>query len=85
MWETLSSSISRVKNNIRKGKKRNVIQIDESARFAEDEATTRSGEDARFAVDDDDVASTGSFHILIAFHVPAANRRESENNIWLLF
>lgn len=57
--------------------------MDESARLAE-EATTRSGEDALLAVDDD-VASTGSFQILIAFHVPAANGRESENNIWLLF
>jgi hypothetical protein len=86
----LSSSISRVKNNIKAGKKRNVIKMDEFvvARLAE-EATTRSGEDALFAVDDDDVASTGSFHILIAFHVPAATNtsRESEkkNNIWLLY
>ena len=77
----LSSSISRVKKNIKAGKKRNVIKMDEFvvARLAE-EATTRSGEDALFAVDDDDVASSGSFHILIAFHVPAATniRRESE-------
>ena len=86
----LSSSISRVKNNIKAGKKRNVIKMDEFvvARLAE-EATTRSGEDALFAVDDDDVASSGSFHILIAFHVPAATniRRESEkkNYIWLLY
>jgi hypothetical protein len=70
----LSSSISRVTNNIKAGKKRNVIKMDESpGRLAEEEeATTRSGEDALLAVDDD-VASTGSFQILMAFHVPAAD------------
>jgi hypothetical protein len=48
--------------------------MDESpGRLAEEEeATTRSGEDALLAVDDD-VASTGSFQILMAFHVPAAD------------
>ncbi len=71
LGEMLSSPISRVTNNIKAGKKRNVIKMDESGRLAE-EATTRSGEDALLAVDDD-VASTGSFQILIAFHVPAAD------------
>lgn len=68
----LSSSISRVTNNIKAGKKRNVIKMDESPGLLAEEATTRSGEDALLAVDDD-VASTGSFQILMAFHVPAAD------------
>lgn len=41
--------------------------MDESAVCLAEEAITRSGDEARFSVD----APIGSFHILMAFHVPA--------------
>lgn len=43
------------------------IKMDESAVCLAEEAITRSGDEARFSVD----APIGSFHILMAFHVPA--------------
>lgn len=45
----------------------------ESTRRAE-EATTLSGEEACFAVDEDDMP-IGSFQILIAFHDPASRHK----------
>lgn len=43
-------------------------QCEQSTRHAE-EATTLSGDEARLVVDDEETP-TGSFHILMAFHVP---------------
>ena len=48
----------------------------ESTRHAEEVATTLSGDEARFVVDE--VTPIGSFQILMAFHVPAMGKK-SEN------